>query len=161
MVVIYSYAFLPECIGWQHRLEIIPVLQQMLFRTRLAALHQAWPLYIKRMLLIHFLNQKMHSGGQQTCFIWPVVFLKFKICCQFKESRICLKNVDLKLLLKNNICRENGTWLQSASWAAPALFSEDTCTLTAVNLHSSYLHEPWPARLTHRHACPCKHLHFF
>lgn len=69
MFVMYSYAFLPECIGWQHSLETVPLLPQMPFRTRLAPLHQAWPLYIKRMLLIHFLNQKMHSRGQQTCFI--------------------------------------------------------------------------------------------
>ena len=68
LIVTYSRAGLAECIGQQHRLGILPLLELMLLRTRLAPLHQVWHLYLKTILLIHFLNQKMYSRGLLTCF---------------------------------------------------------------------------------------------
>lgn len=52
----YLCAGLLECIGQQHRLGIHPLLELMLLRTWLAPLRQGWRLYLKTILLIHFLN---------------------------------------------------------------------------------------------------------
>lgn len=87
----YLCAGLPECTGQQHRLGIRPLLELMLLRTQLAPPRRGWCLYLKTILLIHFLNQKMYSRGPLTCFSWPAAFLGLKLCCQLKkESRICL-----------------------------------------------------------------------
>lgn len=68
MIMTFLCAGLAECIGQQYRLGILPLLELMLLRTRLAPLHQVWHLYLKTILLIHFLNQKMYSRGLLTRF---------------------------------------------------------------------------------------------
>ena len=153
----YSRAGLAECIGQQHRLGILPLLELMLLRTRLAPLHQVWHLYLKTILLIHFLNQKMYSRGLLICFSWPVAFLGLKFCCWLKkESRICLikmwtSNFSWNVIISASKMAHGHN--QQAEQRLPSL--ESTRAHSCCESLLSELSKPCPALSPpHRSACP-------